>query len=334
MQRVLAGEAHGAVDLVGDRGGERRRFADPRLGAGDLERGVAGLGGGDGGIGGGAGGGGIGGEGRDLLLHRLELADGAAELHALAGIAHGEVEHLLQRARHRRDPRQRPAAPQRIEIDPWPGATSCSAASVTSSKRSSSRGSPARLRPSVIAAASRRHARDERLAVLRGQHRERAAIARPRHETRVAVEPPAAARSGERSASPGTTGATVSGPGGTAMPLSDSSHAAISVSASGTATAWRPAARRIAMASPRSAPAPPCSSATEAVVRPASSSRAHSAAGKTPRSAAATAHDARGGVGEERAHVAHRRPSPLATMPRNISRVPPRMVKAGAHRIA
>ena len=120
--------------------------------------------------------------------------------------------------------------------------------------------------------------------------------------TRATAEPPASRRAStarclaslakgiERSAplkvplpasvsrSPSRAGPQVMAPLGEAMPARASSQPASSVSASGRATAKRPASRSTAKPSARSAPAPPCASGTQASVRPASSSAAHAGA--------------------------------------------------------
>src|SRR6267378_8320694 len=112
VQRVLVGEADGAVGLVGDAGADAGRLADAHLGDGDLEARVAALGGAEGRLRGDAGGGDVTREHREVLLDRLEVADGLAELLALGGVAHGLRQARLERTGHLR--RARHGA---IEID-------------------------------------------------------------------------------------------------------------------------------------------------------------------------------------------------------------------------
>ena len=66
----------------------------------------------------------------------------------------------------------------------------------------------------------------------------------------------------------GCTGATDIAPSGETIPPWDNSQPASIVSASGTGTAKRPAALSSSKPSARLAPAPPCSSDTQASVRP------------------------------------------------------------------
>jgi hypothetical protein len=99
---VLLREADRAVHLVGDGGADAGRFARADLRRGhrraNRDRGAAasiaasaprrrGR---------------LPGEHREVLLHRLEAADRAAELHALARVLHARFEHALQGARHLR----------------------------------------------------------------------------------------------------------------------------------------------------------------------------------------------------------------------------------------
>src|SRR6185312_548820 len=88
VERVLVGEAHRAVHLVGDRGAGAGGLADAELG--DRAFGDGPLGGdavgGDGlggGVGGGPRGGDLAGELRQIVLHRLKLGDRPAELNAV-----------------------------------------------------------------------------------------------------------------------------------------------------------------------------------------------------------------------------------------------------------
>src|SRR5262245_10383872 len=73
----------------------------------------------------------------------------------------------------------------------------------------------------------------------------------------------------------GRAGATVMAPSGDANPARASNHPATSVSASGTATAKRPAAPSTAKPSRRLAPEPPNCSGTQASGSPASESARH-----------------------------------------------------------
>src|SRR5438132_13391878 len=97
VQRVLVGEADGAVRLVRDAGADAGRLAHAHLGHGDLEARVVALGGAEGRLRGDAGGGDVAREDREVLLDRLEVADGLAELLALGGVAPGLRQARLQR---------------------------------------------------------------------------------------------------------------------------------------------------------------------------------------------------------------------------------------------
>jgi hypothetical protein len=99
VQRVVVGEADGGEDLVDDGGAGAGRLAGHDLGAADLEAGVlqaAAVGGAARRRGGHRGGGGFGGADGELLLHRLEGADGAAELLAGVRVVHRHVERRFQ----------------------------------------------------------------------------------------------------------------------------------------------------------------------------------------------------------------------------------------------
>ena len=100
MQRVLVGEADGAVRLVRDAGADAGRLADAHLGHGDLEARVVALGGAEGRLRGDAGGGDVAREHREALLDRLKVADGLAELLALGGIPHGLRQARIERTGH------------------------------------------------------------------------------------------------------------------------------------------------------------------------------------------------------------------------------------------
>src|SRR5206468_4312854 len=110
--------------------------------------------------------------------------------------------------------------------------------------------------------------------------------ARP-HGTRPAVPlsrqpPPARAR---RSVSSRWTDAIVNGPDGTSSPEVERSHDPTMVSAIGSGTACRPAARATTNASPQLPPAPPFDSGTSGQVNPFSSTACQSAPGQVPVSA-------------------------------------------------
>ena len=232
---MLAGEAHGAVDLVRDRGGRSRGLADARLGGGDGEGGVAALGCRARRVGRDARRRDLRGELRDLLLDRLELADRAAELHALAAIAHGEIEHLVERARHLRRPAQRAAPPQRVRSMPRRPARPRPPPATTSSNRTV----VARLAGEVFAVRQRalvhRDARHVDAAVMRREHGERLGVARPWHVPRCRRTSASRCRRARALAARRvSTGAMASGPARHGQPTSDRSHAASIVSASGT----------------------------------------------------------------------------------------------------
>src|SRR5262249_29593585 len=89
MKRVLVGEADGAMALVRDAGAEARGLAGTYLRNGDLEGGGAAIRGTEG-VGCRARRGrGMTGQERELMLDRLEAADGPAELLALAHVLDG-----------------------------------------------------------------------------------------------------------------------------------------------------------------------------------------------------------------------------------------------------
>ena len=206
------------------------------------------------GVGGGARGGDLAGELRQIVLHRLELGDRPAELDAVERVLH-RLRRGCVRARRpsaASAPRRR-AAPPRPRSSPWrrPHRRPAWRRRTTPS----SRGSPARLVPWLIASPSAatsatagsppslREHRDvlggagERARGARGRcslPSRRARYCRPRA--------PARSSSGRR--------ARRSRP-------APSSQPAISVSASGTGAANRPATRNTANPSSISAPAPP-----------------------------------------------------------------------------
>src|SRR5688572_8481601 len=86
VERVLVGEADGAVRLVRDAGADAGRLAHADLRHRDLESCVITIGGAECGLGGDAGGGHVTGEHGEILLDHLEAADGSTELLALGGI--------------------------------------------------------------------------------------------------------------------------------------------------------------------------------------------------------------------------------------------------------
>src|SRR5688572_11062408 len=86
VERVLVGEADGAVRLVREAGADAGRLAHPDLRHRDLEACVTTIGGAECGLGGDAGGGHVTGEHGEILLDHLEAADGSTELLALGGI--------------------------------------------------------------------------------------------------------------------------------------------------------------------------------------------------------------------------------------------------------
>jgi len=98
---VFLGEADGAVHLMRDRHGDAGGLASAHLGRRDrddietVERRA-------GDIGRAAGRRGLPGQHGQLLLDRLLLADRLAELHALVGIADGDLHDACQRTRHLR----------------------------------------------------------------------------------------------------------------------------------------------------------------------------------------------------------------------------------------
>src|SRR5687767_4750857 len=98
VQRVLVGEADGAVRLVRDAGPDAGRLARPDLGGGDLEVRLAAVGGAERLLGGDARGRHVAGQDGEVVLDRLEVADGPAELLALGGVADRLLEQRLQRA--------------------------------------------------------------------------------------------------------------------------------------------------------------------------------------------------------------------------------------------
>jgi len=91
----------------------------------------------------------------ELLLDRLELADLAAELRALRGVAAGELERVLERAGGGERAGERAAFEQPLAGDAGAGGATIAPGTVTPSSLTSSRGSRARLRPGVMAQRAR-----------------------------------------------------------------------------------------------------------------------------------------------------------------------------------
>ena len=113
--------------------------------------------------------------------------------------------------------------------------------------------------------ARRRDQRHHPLVPAMSEHGDMAGIAGERHPAGAAASRPSAPSVIWPSA---CTGAIVIGPAGAAIPARASSQPAIRVSASGTGTAKRPAARSTAKPSAIVAPAPPRSSGTQASGQP------------------------------------------------------------------
>src|SRR5207253_11238940 len=113
LQRVLVREANRAVHLVSDLGADARGLADPYLGDGDLERGVAAVGSAERVRGRRARGGGVAGEHRQVLLDHLERADWLAELATLGRVLRGLAQEIVEAAGHLRRAHERAIEPDR-----------------------------------------------------------------------------------------------------------------------------------------------------------------------------------------------------------------------------
>ncbi len=112
VQRVLAREAYGAVQLVRDRGGLVHGAVRTQLRAGDREPGIARIRGKAGSARRAAHRGSFLGQQRQLVLHDLELAQCAPELHAVVDVRDRQREGALQCATRLHRAQQRAAGAQ------------------------------------------------------------------------------------------------------------------------------------------------------------------------------------------------------------------------------
>ena len=238
MQHVLVGKADGAVHLVRDACafGGGLAGADFRRCCFEQNRVVESVECRDG-VGGGTGGGergrGFAGKPREVLLHRLEFADGTLEGDALVGVSDAHRQHRFQaRRRSRRCARSRPSASAPIDRN-RPGPARCGSASRARSV-TPSQGSPARFSPSlrrqsaVLTKATVAPLPPAAMTAMCSQSR---AKGMPRHNP---LKVPSAFNV---TRSRGRAGATVIAPVGASISARASSQPASSVSASGTGTA-------------------------------------------------------------------------------------------------
>ena len=213
-------------------------------------------------IGGGARRGDLAGQGRQIVLDRLEFGDRPAELRAVERVLHRLVEDLFERAGHLLRAHRGAETLQHVGVDVG-GLDRFRGRAVE-------RDGVARLAGEALVMADRQaRGRDQR-------HRPLVAACGParRYARRCGRTAPARARPASRPSAPSAiwpsacTGAIVIGPAGAAIPARASSQPAIKVSASGTGAANRPAARSTAKPSAIAAPAPPSSSGTQVSGQP------------------------------------------------------------------
>ncbi len=115
VERVLVGEADGAVDLMRDAGADAGRLAGADLGHGHVERGIAGVRGRERALGGDARRRGVAGEHGQLMLDGLEASDGPPELPPLRRVAHRLLHQALERAGHLRRADERAMEHDRLD---------------------------------------------------------------------------------------------------------------------------------------------------------------------------------------------------------------------------